>query len=43
MRQRPGTSKRVVFATAEDESGAANLVVWAARRQAWPAALTGAP
>lgn len=29
VRQRPGTSKGVVFITIEDESGFANLVVWA--------------
>jgi error-prone DNA polymerase len=29
MRQRPGTSKGVVFVTLEDEFGTANLVVWA--------------
>jgi len=29
MRQRPGTSKGVIFVTVEDEHGVANLVVWA--------------
>jgi error-prone DNA polymerase len=29
MRQRPGTSKGVIFLTVEDEHGIANLVVWA--------------
>jgi error-prone DNA polymerase len=28
IRQRPGTAKGVVFATLEDETGAANAVVW---------------
>jgi error-prone DNA polymerase len=28
IRQRPGTSKGVVFVTIEDETGVANLVVW---------------
>ena len=28
IRQRPGTSKGVVFITIEDETGIANLVVW---------------
>jgi error-prone DNA polymerase len=30
VRQRPGTAKGVVFITLEDETGAANLVVWPA-------------
>jgi error-prone DNA polymerase len=30
IRQRPGTSKGVVFITIEDETGVANLVVWPA-------------
>jgi error-prone DNA polymerase len=30
IRQRPGTSKGVVFITIEDETGIANLVVWPA-------------
>jgi error-prone DNA polymerase len=29
VRQRPGTAKGVIFITAEDETGIANLVVWA--------------
>jgi error-prone DNA polymerase len=29
VRQRPGTSKGVIFATIEDESGIANIVIWA--------------
>jgi error-prone DNA polymerase len=28
VRQRPGTSKGVIFATLEDESGIANIVIW---------------
>jgi len=28
VRQRPGTAKGVVFATLEDETGAANVVIW---------------
>jgi error-prone DNA polymerase len=28
IRQRPGTSKGVVFITIEDETGVANLVIW---------------
>jgi error-prone DNA polymerase len=28
VRQRPGTSKGVIFATIEDESGIANVVIW---------------
>lgn len=38
-RQRPGTAKNVMFATLEDESGVANLVVWdrvfRAQRRQW--------
>jgi error-prone DNA polymerase len=38
-RQRPGTAKNVMFATLEDESGVANLVVWdqifQAQRREW--------
>ena len=29
VRQRPGTAKGVIFATLEDETGIANLVIWA--------------
>ena len=29
VRQRPGTAKGVIFATLEDETGVANVVVWA--------------
>jgi hypothetical protein len=29
VRQRPGTAKGVIFVTLEDETGAANIVVWA--------------
>ena len=29
MRQRPGTARGVVFLTLEDETGGANLVLWA--------------
>ena len=29
VRQRPGTAKGVVFLTLEDETGTANVVVWA--------------
>jgi error-prone DNA polymerase len=28
VRQRPGTAKGVVFMTLEDETGAANIIVW---------------
>ena len=28
VRQRPGTAKGVIFATLEDETGIANIVVW---------------
>ena len=28
MRQRPGTAKGVIFMTIEDETGAANVIVW---------------
>ena len=28
VRQRPGTAKGVVFATLEDETGVANIIVW---------------
>ena len=34
MRQRPGTAKGVMFITIEDETGVANLVLWADRFQA---------
>ncbi len=30
VRQRPGTAKGVIFLTLEDETGTANVVVWAA-------------
>ena len=30
VRQRPGTAKGVIFLTLEDETGVANVVVWAA-------------
>ena len=30
MRQRPGTASGVVFATLEDETGIANIVIWSA-------------
>ena len=30
MRQRPGTATGVVFATLEDETGIANIVIWSA-------------
>jgi len=30
VRQRPGTAKGVIFVTLEDETGTANVVVWAA-------------
>ena len=30
VRQRPGTAKGVIFITLEDETGVANVVVWAA-------------
>jgi error-prone DNA polymerase len=42
MRQRPGTSKGVVFVTLEDEYGTANLVVWADIGARDRAALLGA-
>ena len=29
VRQRPGTAKGVIFVTLEDETGVANIVVWA--------------
>jgi len=29
VRQRPGTAKGVIFLTLEDETGVANIVVWA--------------
>ena len=29
MRQRPGTAKGVIFATLEDETGVANIIIWA--------------
>lgn len=29
LRQRPGTAKGVIFVTLEDETGTANIVVWA--------------
>jgi DNA polymerase III alpha subunit len=29
LRQRPGTAKGVIFVTLEDETGTANVVVWA--------------
>jgi len=47
VRQRPGSSKGVIFATLEDESGIANLVIWPAlferqRRELLGASLLGA-
>jgi len=41
MRQRPGTSKGVIFVTLEDEFGTANLVVWADIAAQYRAALIG--
>lgn len=29
VRQRPGTAKGVIFVTLEDETGVANVVIWA--------------
>ena len=29
MRQRPGTAKGVIFVTLQDETGTANVVIWA--------------
>ncbi|MFM7333158.1 MAG: OB-fold nucleic acid binding domain-containing protein, partial [Tabrizicola sp.] len=29
VRQRPGTAKGVIFVTLEDETGTANVVIWA--------------
>ena len=42
MRQRPGTSKGVIFVTVEDEFGSANLVVYAGIAAQYRAALLGA-
>lgn len=42
MRQRPGTSKGVIFVTLEDEFGTGNLVVWAELARRDRAALLGA-
>lgn len=37
VRQRPGSAKGVMFITLEDETGIANLVVWAKVLRAAPA------
>jgi error-prone DNA polymerase len=46
VRQRPGTASGVIFATIEDETGVANLILWppvfeAYRREALGASLLG--
>ncbi len=35
LRQRPGTAKGVIFMTLEDETGAANIIVWAKTFEAY--------
>ena len=40
VRQRPGSAKGVIFATLEDETGFANLVVWPNRLRAVRRALS---
>ncbi len=41
-RQRPGTAKGVIFATLEDESGVANVVIWADVFETYRRAVVGA-
>lgn len=42
VRQRPGSAKGVTFITIEDESGAANLVVWTKVFEAYRRVVLGA-
>ncbi|QHQ37317.1 OB-fold nucleic acid binding domain-containing protein [Algicella marina] len=42
VRQRPGTAKGVIFITLEDETGVANVVVWAKVYEAFRRAVVGA-
>ncbi len=41
-RQRPGSAKGVIFATLEDETGIANLIVWPAVFERFRKAVLGA-
>ena len=41
VRQRPGTASGVVFATIEDETGIANIVIWAAVMERFRRAVLG--
>jgi error-prone DNA polymerase len=42
VRQRPGTASGVIFATIEDETGIANIVIWNTLQQRYRAAILGA-
>ncbi len=42
VRQRPGTAKGVIFMTLEDESGVANIIVWAKTFERFRAVVLGA-
>ncbi|PKP75338.1 MAG: hypothetical protein CVT84_03630 [Alphaproteobacteria bacterium HGW-Alphaproteobacteria-6] len=42
VRQRPGTAKGVIFVTLEDETGIANIVVWAKVFERFRRAVIGA-
>ncbi len=41
VRQRPGTAKGVIFVTLEDETGVANVVVWAKTFERYRRAVIG--
>jgi error-prone DNA polymerase len=42
VRQRPGTASGVIFATIEDETGIANIVIWNSLQQRYRRAILGA-
>ena len=42
VRQRPGTASGVIFATLEDETGVANVVIWPSVFERWRRAVLGA-
>ncbi len=42
VRQRPGSASGVVFATVEDETGIANIVIWPAQIERYRRAVVGA-
>jgi error-prone DNA polymerase len=42
VRQRPGTASGVIFATIEDETGIANIVIWTSLQERFRSAIIGA-